>query len=515
MIIKTKYDKAVVLIILITALIRAFIAQNIQFGNDEVYYWTYALYPSLSHFDHPPMLGWIIQIFTLNLSIDSELFIRLGSIVLGMASTWVLYLITKMLKSDKAGLFAVLLFISSIYCTVIAGIFILPDAPQTFFWLLSVYFFIQVISKDKEFNVQKKYLVYAGLTIGLAILSKYTSIYLWGGFGLYVLFCDRKWLKTKILYVSVLLTMIISLPILIWNLQNEFISFTFHGARIDATDSSLQIDTFLRELGGQFLYNNPIVVVLIVISLIAVIRKRLYIQTEYQHLLLFLSLPLIFTFLGISLFRATLPHWTGPAYMTLLIFPAVYLVQKFADSKFPWPLKLSTLLLFSILVMGVGQINYGLFTLDQHTEIKRWGKSDFSLDMYGWDQVKDGFKEIIDNDDSEAKNAIIVQRWFPAAHLDYYVAQPLEVNLYALGKLERIHKYAWINQDRGGFKQGMSAYYITMSNDFNDPSDVYADKFEHIGLVKNIPIIRNNKVVKYALVYKLKGLKQIPVSIIE
>ncbi len=515
MIIKTKYDKIVVIIILASAFIRGFIAQNIQFGNDEVYYWTYALYPSLSHFDHPPMLGWIIQLFTLNLNLDSELFIRMGAIVLGMGSSWIVYLITKTLKNEKAGLFSVLLFVSSIYCSVIAGIFILPDAPQTFFWLLSVYFLIHVVSKKHDFGVQKKYLIFTGIGIGLAIMSKYTSVFLWGGFGLYVLFCDRKWLKTKELYFALLITTIVSLPIFIWNLQNDFISFTFHGARIDATESSIHFDYFFRELGGQFLYNNPIVIVLIIISLIAVIRKQLNIQTEYQHLLLFLSIPLILTFLGISLFRATLPHWTGPAYMTLLIFPAVYLVQQFTDKSYPWPLRMSTILLIAVLIFGIGQINYGLFNLDHNTEMKRLGKSDFSLDMYGWDQVKDGFQEIVKHDSTGAKQAIIVQRWFPAAHLDYYVAKPLAIKLYALGELERIHKYAWMNEERGGFKEGMSAYYISMSNDYNDPKKIYGDKFMNIEFLKGIPITRNDKVVKFALVYKLKHLKQIPASIIK
>ena len=153
---KNKYDKIVVILILVSAVVKVFIAQSIELGNDEVYYWTYALYPALSHFDHPPMLGWVIQLFTFNLTFDSELFLRFGSIVLGMGSTWLIYLITKTIKNNKTGLYAVLLYLSSIYCFVIAGIFILPDAPQTFFWLLSVYLLIYVVTIQIDFERQKK-----------------------------------------------------------------------------------------------------------------------------------------------------------------------------------------------------------------------------------------------------------------------------------------------------------------------------------------------------------------------
>ena len=317
-------------------------------------------------------------------------------------------------------------------------------------------------------------------------------------------------MKTKTLYLSILISIIISLPVIIWNFQNDFISFVFHGSRVNAAEASLKYDYFLTEISGQFLYNNPVVYVLILISLVAVIRRQINIQTEYQHLLLFISAPLLLTFLGISLFRQTLPHWTGPAYMTLLIFPAVYLVQKFPNKKFPWPIIAALMLLISVIVVGVGQINYGLLSLDKSTKITSKGKNDFSLDMYGWDQVKNEFECIIANDRTDTKNSIIVQRWFPAAHLDYYVAKPLGIKLFVLGNLERIHKYAWINEKRGGIKQGMSAYYITMSNDFNDPNDFYKNEFDKIEFVKEIPIVRNKKVVKFAFVYNLQNLKEKP-----
>ena len=67
----------------ISLIVRAFLAGLLELGNDEVYYWTYALYPDLSHFDHPPMVGFIIQIFSLNLLFEHEFFLRLGSIIFG------------------------------------------------------------------------------------------------------------------------------------------------------------------------------------------------------------------------------------------------------------------------------------------------------------------------------------------------------------------------------------------------------------------------------------------------
>ena len=36
----------------------------------------------------------------------------------------------------------------------------------------------------------------------------------------------------------------------------------------------------------------------------------------------------------------------------------------------------------------------------------------------------------------------------------------------ALGTLERIHKYHWINKIRGNLEQGTNAYYIALSDDY-------------------------------------------------
>ena len=92
---------AMLILVLLSLIIRVFLAAFLEFGNDEVYYWTYALYPDLSHFDHPPMVGFLIQLSTLNLLLDSEFFIRLGAVLLGTFNIWLVYLIGKAIRDDR------------------------------------------------------------------------------------------------------------------------------------------------------------------------------------------------------------------------------------------------------------------------------------------------------------------------------------------------------------------------------------------------------------------------------
>ena len=109
MIKESSIKKYLWILIIITTVFRVLIASALEFGNDEVYYWTYALYPDLSHFDHPPMVGYFINIFSLNLLFDSELFIRMSGIITGALNTYVIFLIGKKIKDEKAGLISAIL----------------------------------------------------------------------------------------------------------------------------------------------------------------------------------------------------------------------------------------------------------------------------------------------------------------------------------------------------------------------------------------------------------------------
>nr|MCR4849392.1 glycosyltransferase family 39 protein [Bacteroidales bacterium] len=292
--------KTVIILLVVSALVRCLLAGWIELGTDEAYYWTFAKYPDWSHFDHPGMVGWVIQLFTFNLLFDSEFFMRLASVVFMTINTWVMYRIGKELKDETAGLLAALLYTASIYAFVITGVFILPDTPMSLFWLLGFWMLIRHLHNSSL----RTPLLLAGLFIGLATLSKYTGIFLWVGFFLYILFFDRKQFKNPWLYVSVLITAVCCLPILIWNLQNDFVSFRFHEDRVSFFGPVTPVNIG-NELIGEFFYNNPVNFVVAIIAVVAAFRKRLPVDLQIKRLTLLTALPMIGLFLYFSIVRPT------------------------------------------------------------------------------------------------------------------------------------------------------------------------------------------------------------------
>lgn len=510
---KENYRSKVLLVILISTVVRGFLAASLELGNDEVYYRLYALYPDWSHFDHPLMVGLVMQFFTANMLFQSEFFLRLGSIMFGALNIWMMFKIGSLIKNERTGFYASVLYVASIYATVIAGIFILPDTPQSLFWLLSIFLMLKTLPKGylKKMNFD---MLLLGLTLGLGILSKYTSVFLWAGVFLYIFLFRRVWFKNVSFYLALFISLLCFLPILVWNFQNDFISFTFHSTRVDIEGYELNFNTFFTEVVGEFFYNNPVNFILILLVIIPVFKDRLNVKSSIQAIIVLSSLPLIISFLIFSLFRETLPHWSAPAYTTMLILVAVWIDQmknRKLVKKFLWTSISFTAL---ILILGYFQINHGLYNLAGKEDPNRLGKNDFSLDMFGYKQTGQGFATVVERDlklGTMPENSILIgDNWFPLANYDYYAAYPLGMKVFGISDLNHLHKYAWTNKIQGGLQLGMNGYYLTDSKYFRVPNEVISHSFETIEIADTIPIYRGGKIVKKAYVYRLKNLIQVP-----
>jgi len=503
---ENKIDKYIGWLLIISVIVRGFLAAFIEFGNDEVYYWTYAMYPDWSHFDHPAMVGWMMQIFSLNLLFDSEFALRLSSVIFMTVDTFIIYKLGCLIKGKLTGLYAALLYTASFYAFVITGIFIMPDTPMMLFMLLSFYCFLSSFRAPEE---KGGAMLLGGLFAGLAILSKYSAAFIWVGVGLYVLMYDRKQLKNKYLYLAALITAVCALPILIWNLQNDFISFTFHGDRVSLFGIP-KPGVFLGEILGELGYNNPINYVLIIIALVAMWKGNKYMEETSRRLLLTVALPFIGVFWFFALTRPILPHWSAPAFSMLLLFPAAYLAEKQSFK----PIKAALILMVAVLVLGVVEIKTGIVPLNFDEKSKttvNYGDSDITKSIYGWRSIKDDFQEIrqqsIDEGMMKAEDGMIGLKWFPMANLDYYVAYPLGINMYGIRDITEIHKYTWINEYRGGLQKGADYWFLDESSDYYAPERYIEPLFKEVIPCDTIVVERCGKPVKYVFVYMCKGLK--------
>ncbi|RFM25802.1 ArnT family glycosyltransferase [Deminuibacter soli] len=504
------YKKSLIWLIVLATLGRCIVASAVELGNDEVYYWTYSQHLQWNYFDHPPMIAFMIKLFTGNLLFQySELFVRLGSIVCGGLATWFIYKLVTRISSEKAGFTAAVLYTTSLYSSIIAGVFAMPDSPQMLWWVLSIYM-IAILTTSEQTKGWQWLLL--GTFTGLCIMSKIHGVFICFGFALYVIFYKREWLRNPWLYISFVVCFAIALPIFFWNYDNNFITYQFHSQRVGTHHLQFQSDSFLREIVGEIMYNNPINFVLTAIAVTLFLKRKPQHASPFMKASLLIALPMIGVLIGMSMFNDTLPHWSGPAYVTLIPLVAIHFSPRCAPERtMPRSAGYAMGLLMVTLVGAILLVNHFPGTLSNKKTAINAGSGDFTLDMYGWDQTAKQMALIEQRDVAAGKMApgsvFISNKWFPAAHTDYYIARPLGMKVIGMGNMFDLHHYVWMNtyamQQEGS--QLRDAYCIVPSNYNSDVRGLYSGEFAHIDSVGTYPVLRGGKVCRYFSVYRLKN----------
>ncbi|MCK9613468.1 MAG: glycosyltransferase family 39 protein [Bacteroidales bacterium] len=507
-----KFSKFFLLLLLFHTVIRIFITVFTNLGVDEAYYFAYGLYLDWSYFDHPPMVGLLVRASTLLFNSNSELGVRMLALIIGTINLILIYKTGQLLKDNMTGFYAALLFSASFYCSIISSVFVLPDNPLTFFWLLAVYFFIQFLYAERK---KQLYLIFFGIAAGMAFLSKYSALFLWLGLLLFALKEKKlKLFKNPYLYVSAIVSLSLFLPVIIWNFNNDLSSFAFHGKRIVFENLQFKPGYFAAEFFGQLFYNNPVNIFIILSSMVFFLKNKKQVKEPAISFLFFVSLPVIVTVLFISFFNRTLPHWSGPGYLGLILFSAVMLREKHnksTNSKAFKSVFLGNIFYLFIVVSGLVFVNYGIFLNSKNSEAETLGKNDISLDLYGWQQVKEQTVKMINDDlkngQIDSNYVFITHNWFPAGHIEFYIASHFKKNLYVYGNANHAHQYLRINYLRGAIPQNTDAYFITTSRYYSYPEQSLLNKFEHFDAGETIRVSRNSKPAYNVFIYRLKKAK--------
>lgn len=492
-------------IVFVSAL-KLFLSYFLQLGNDEVYYITYARHLQLNYFDHPPVVGLILKFFSADLLLRNEVFLRLGFIICGAINMWLMIKIGEALYNKFAGWMACLLFTASVYANIISGFMIMPDSPMLVFWL-SAFYLAVLVAKHK--NPQPQKLLLFGLMAGFAILSKVSAVMLWVGMVSFVLLYKRDLLRSVYLYLSALITAFVASPIIFWNLSNQSGGVDYHANRITNLQE-LKPLYLIQNLLGEIAYTNPINFVLIIAGAFYFLRRRVLLKAS-QKLISCFSLPLILFVWFVALFNQTLPHWTGPSYTILLFLAAIFLAEKYKNLRKPprllyWA---NGLIVFTVLIISIAayKLPYSFNSGNQ----KNLGAGDLLLDFSGWKEFNVDFNKLYRSDTTMGKmkpnSFIISDYWFPAAHLQWYVADANLLPFKAVGKLNDIHHYAWLNKAGVQLQPGDDAYLIHVSNYYGKPDSVLLNKFSNQSSAEEIIQYRNGRPVRKFYITRLKHFK--------
>ena len=305
-----------VLVLLAAALgLRVAAMTGMPLVPEEAYYWMYAQHPSLSYFDHPPMVAWVIGLGT-GLCGHTEFGVRLGGSLLMLAASGLMFVFGRMWFGREAALVAaVLLQALPVYFG--AGLIATMDSALVFFWLVAMLGASVALRQRRAWGW---YL--AGVGLGGAMLSKYTGVFV--GFGaLLAVLAHRPWrrhLRSAHPYGGALLALVLFAPVVIWNAQHDWASFRFQFSdRFEG--QSLSLMTLTSYVGIQLLVATPLVLAGAAWLYARTFGNRRRLLAPRWLLAVCFSLPLLAVMSYKSLRCGIRLNWTLPLYLSLL--PAV------------------------------------------------------------------------------------------------------------------------------------------------------------------------------------------------
>lgn len=325
---------------------------------DEAYYWTWSKHLAGGYYDHPPMVAVVIRLGTM-IAGDTEIGVRLMSILLALPATWAVYRTARIFFDDARTACSAAILLNATLMVSVGTIIVTPDAPL----LASASFVLYCLAKVWQTG-RGFWWIGVGIAVGCGLLSKYTAFFFGAQILLWLLIVKdlRRWLASPWPYLGGLVTFAVFSPVILWNADHQWVSFIkqLGRARVDG----LTLQYFGELLPAQFVFATPSVFILGALGLVAIARRN---ATAAGPALISISIwTLVLYFTWHSLHGRVEANWLGPLYPAFAIAAAVAAwdtqwsarVQRLAAASRRWALPVGVLL-FVVLIV---QTNTGLFT---------------------------------------------------------------------------------------------------------------------------------------------------------
>ncbi len=300
------------------------VARRLELTFDEAYYTLWSRSLSLGYLDHPPMVALVIRASTALFG-GSEIGVRaLSLLVVGAMPALIALIAWRLFGSvEKAALAA--LFWIGMPLVLIGAIFITPDAPLVVFWTLGLAALVELWRTGEA-----RWLVALGLSLGLALESKFTAIFFAAGVGLALGATPslRRWLASPALLAGLGIALAVFAPFVIWNAEHGWATFAKQFGR---TAPQGFAPSYIAEfLVSQVGLVNPLVFAALVAAL-ATIRWHAPVQArsrdEARRLLACTMAPAAVYFLFHSMHDRVQGNWLAPLYPAAAILAADWVAE--------------------------------------------------------------------------------------------------------------------------------------------------------------------------------------------
>jgi membrane-associated phospholipid phosphatase len=319
----------------------------LQLSPDEAHYWEWSRRPDLSYYSKGPLIAYLIGLTTA-IGGANELGVRFLAPFFLFFSSLIIYRLSIELYNDsRIGVLAGLL-LQFIPLFAAYGIIMTIDSPFIFFWILSLYLFFKAIRENKII-----WWALLGVSTGLGMLAKYSMAFFYICGAIYLIMEKEKrgLLKDLKTYLPLIISLILFLPVLVWNIKNDFVTFRHTGGHLGIYEGlKLRPLSFLEFIGSQFGVITPFLFIAFMIAIFQLTvtfatnreKKNRTVTSpstvtsqpiEHTLFLVSFSLPVLLFFLLKSLQAKVQANWPLMAYPAMMLLSVAWYVDKWQSLK--------------------------------------------------------------------------------------------------------------------------------------------------------------------------------------
>ena len=326
---------------------------------DEAYYWMWSKHLAGGYYDHPPGVAAVIRLGTL-IAGDSEIGVRLVSILLALPMSWAIFRAASILFGDLRVATTATILLNVSLMVAVGTLIVTPDAPLLVASSFVLFFLAKVLETGRG-----AWWLAVGAAVGTALLSKYTALFFGPAILIWLVIVPklRHWLVSPWLYLGGMVALALFSPVILWNADHHWVSFIKQIGRARIEDFR---PAFIAELiPTQIVFATPLVRVLGAMGLYALLMRgpgllaaRALINSMFWTIALY--------FMWHSLHARVEANWFAPVYPVFAIAAGVaaHLTswkersRRIVDFCLRWASPVG-LLMFAILIV---QANTGALT---------------------------------------------------------------------------------------------------------------------------------------------------------
>ncbi|MEO8564402.1 MAG: glycosyltransferase family 39 protein [bacterium] len=309
--------RAALLVTAAATFVRLAFAALLPLFPDETYYWDWSRHLAGGYFDHPPMIALLIRGGTALAGLlgagPSPFAVRLVPVLAGTMASLGALSIARRVGGDVAARTAALVF--AVMPLAATGLVLAtPDAPLLACSAAGLYCVVRAFQSDVRSRDSLAWWSLAGVALGMAFASKYTSILL--PLTIVVAVLARPSLRARLRepgpYVACVIATLVFLPVLRWNAAHDWISFRFQLQHGLGTPKGSALKRELDLIGGQLGLVSPILFALVAASVWRSLRRP---TDDARFVLAVVAVGSWVFFAYSALRRAVEPNWPAPSYI--------------------------------------------------------------------------------------------------------------------------------------------------------------------------------------------------------